>query len=299
MKTSTAVFSLLLAFGAVIFTVGCENEVDDTANNLPTNDMMVQDAAPPAPDGGATCRDCLAVGTWYRFDTLSVDTLAGEVHPAVPTLNAAWSADVENKELNILFEITAIEGDNVSLRAVNAALVDEDEICILPATAVDLNIAADTPDACDFTTTEPAGINVYAGTTEHSKSCAPGRAVPNSIPVEQLQLTNSVTADCSRITAGKVVEAAIPATALTEVCTCLAGLTGPASLCPELDPEYAAADGACAGCNLGYQPLGQLVALVGGGDLETDCTAADGNPAVCLSASFEAVRLDASPAECP
>ena len=299
MKTSTALFSTLLVLGALAFAVGCENEVDETANNLPSNDMMVQDAAPPAPDGGATCRDCLAVGMWYRFDKLTVDTLAGEVHPAVPTLNAAWAADITNFELNILFEITAIDGDTVSLRAINGALVDGEEICLLPDTAVSLTISAQEAGGCDFATTEPAGINVYAGTTERSKSCAPGRPVPNSIPVEQLQLTNGVTADCSRITTGKVVEAAIPGEALTGVCTCLAGLTGRADLCPELSADYMAEDGSCAGCNIGYQPLGQLVALVGGGDLSTECIGADGEPAVCLSASFEAVRLDASPAECP
>jgi len=299
MKTSTVVFSTLLALCALPFAVGCENEVDDSANILPSNDMMVQDAAPPAPDGGATCRDCLEVGMWYRFDTLTVETLAGEVHPAVPTLNAAWAADVENKELNILFEIMAIEGDTISIRAINAALLGEGDICLLPDTAVDLTIASDAPGGCEFTTTEPAGINVYAGTTDHSKSCAPNRPIANSIPVEQLQLTNGVNADCSRITTGKVVEAAIPATALTEVCTCLAGLTGPATLCPELDADYAADNGSCAGCNLGYQPLGELVALVGGSELKTECTDAAGGPAVCLSASFEAVRLDASPANCP
>ena len=296
MKTSTAVFSIL--FVVMALATGCENELDETPNVLPSNDMMVVDAAPPPPDGGATCTDCVAVGTWYRFNKLTVDSLDGEQHPVISILNPAWDRDVQGFELNILFEVTAIDEGSVTLRAINGARVGEDEICTIPATAVELAMIFGTDDGpCHLASAEAASINIYAGTPEFTKNCAPNRAVPNSIPVEQVRLTAELSPDCTRILGGKVLEAGIPADAMDEVCTCAAGLAGSADACGALDPEHMNMDGSCLGCNAQYQSLGQLVSMFG--ELNKGCLTADGDPAICLEASFEAVQLEASPPECP
>ena len=84
---------------------------------------------------------------------------------------------------------------------------------------------------------------------------------------------------------------------LENTCTCLTVGSDNSDACEPLDPNFVNDKGQCTGCNDNYINLADL--LSGFGDLEWKCQTPEGKPAACLTASFEAYRLDSAPPDCP
>ncbi len=306
---------LCLAVVALTLAAGCSFDIDESPNLLPEPRMVEPDVAPVSDtgptDGDAgepdacvpdeSACDCLQVGDWYRFTTLAPSSLGGdERHPLVLTLRNLWARDIERYELNVIFVITALDGDNISLRVMNAARgeLGTGEICRLPETAVDLDFVRDPCDRCRVRMERPQRINIYAGTPEIPRNCAPRLDVRHAIPVTNIQLQARISPDCSTLEEGFAQNAGIPEPALPEICTC-PGLNGPAEMCGDIDPEYS--DGACDGCNGNFQNLQNLmVALNGGQPMPAECPDEDGVPGVCIDAEFDGARWPmGEPPLCP
>jgi hypothetical protein len=280
----------------------CENTTDITPNAFDaTRDdaAVVLDAArADTGGGGGSTGDaavdpcaCLAVGQVFRFDALSLTMLDGGPHPAVPQLNNRWAKDIAGHELDVYFIVTAVDGTDVEIRAVNGAEVagsGNGTECELPETAVVFHLQR---EACTLTQIVAAGINIYSGDTDTPKNCAPALTVPNTIPVQQVRLQFDVGAGCGALTNGIVLEASIPAADLRRICTCLAN---DATACPG-----ASESPNCGGCPGAYSNLETLIQAINAGRApKYECRTVDGDPAICLEATFSAARVDALPAAC-
>ena len=293
----------LVTMSALAALSSCDREIEVKPNVLPMAKPV--DMAPPVtPDEGTPsgdmgpqvdpCADCLEVDTWYRFDTLALEALDGGPHPVIALLNNFWRTDVNNHVLNVLFEVRAIEGDQVTIGAMNAAWVSEAEndYCLLPSTAIDFIF---TRQGCGIINADPAGINIYAGSVEIPKNCSPaGSDAENAIPVRDVILSGEFSSDCSVISNGAVQSAAIKRSALETTCTCLNGdLDG----CVGLNPDFSGNNfDECQGCNETYQSLSRQLNAIR--QLDWNCEV-DGEEAVCIEAGFSATRLDFTPPVCP
>jgi len=246
----------------------------------------------PANAGGAC--GCIALGSWYRLDLFGLDTLDGENHPVIATLNPLWAADISKTELNLLFEVTGVTDAMVTFRAVNAARVGtEGDMCVLESTQVEFAF----PRAgCALTPSGESAINLYVGDEEHPKNCTAVLPVPHAIPIEQVVLEATMSADCTTIESGTVVSGVIGQHALLSTCTCLVLGSGMSDECGALDAAYVSDTGLCAGCNDTYFNLETLIK--GFGALDYGCTALAGGPAVCIDGHFSAVRMAAPPPSC-
>lgn len=300
-----------LALALVAMAGGCDFPIDETLNRFPDVgrlDADLADATPdrgPATDGGPevdamveTC-DCIAVGEWYRFTSLFPTSLGGDTrHPLVFTLKNLWAKDIERFELNVLFQVTAVEGDRLTVTALNAARgeLGTGEVCNLPETAVDLFFVRDPVDPCIVRMERPQKIHIYAGTPELPRNCAPTLPVRHAIPVSRIQLEARISPDCATLTEGKAIGAGIPEPDLANICTC-PGVSGPVEDCEPIDPGFVG--GGCDGCNANFQNLRALmIALNGGRPIDPQCPDEDGVPGVCIDASFTAARFDMNPPVC-
>jgi hypothetical protein len=310
------------AFLALVVAVaGCANDVDTSENRLPpppdgavdsgasdaaehTGDAAVDasvDAAPPCDPGTGGCAACPNVGDWYRFTSLKVDALDGRNHPVIPVLNALWASDITRDELNVLYEVTAVRDDEVDLRVENAARMEAHDgtYCVLPSTAVDMTLKR---GGCGFCMDTPRAINVYAGAQWHAdpsgyvtKNCAPGLEVPNTVPIRNVRLIGHYDEGCGNVMDGTVKGAGLPKSALSKICTCVTAPDAYAEQCLNGRPG-AGCDAACQGS---YKNLETLLNQFGlGHPLEYGCRTPEGEPAVCVDASFTATRIDHSPPEC-
>lgn len=307
----------LFAPALLMMAAGCAFDIDENPNLLPEPRPPQADMAPPDSGPGSdaemgagpadacvppaeTC-DCVHVGDWFRFTSLAPTKLGGDPrHPLVLTLRNLWARDIERFELNVIFVVSAVDGDRISLRVMNAARgeLGSGEICQLPETAVTLDFVRDPCDPCTVRMERPQRINIYAGTPEIPRNCAPRLDVLHAIPVTRIQLQARISPDCSELSEGFAENAGIPAAALPEICTC-PGLSGPAEDCEPIDPAFN--NGSCNGCNENFQNLQELmVALNGGQPIATECPDEDGAPGVCIDAAFNGARWPmGEPPECP
>jgi hypothetical protein len=237
--------------------------------------------------------DCLAEGDWYRFDFLAVNSLGGDPqHAFIPTLNALWKADLAKDELSVLLQVVSATETEVELAIVAGARVGGTEICLLPATAT---TTLHPRSGCSLKASTETTINVFAGSEAHPKYCSDLAPVGHTLPVRRAILESTIAADCSRISEGVIVSGVLGEEELSTVCTCLVLFPdSPSSICGDLDPSYD--QGGCPGCNAKFISLGVLIP--GYGAVEFDCLTQSEKPALCLTGSFSAVRLDATPPEC-
>lgn len=294
-RLRTHVVMVLAAAGFV--WAGCASATDDTLNRLPSSTApdVVADAKPDTGPAG-TC-DCATVGDWYRFTVLAIDTLAGNADNALlGLLNGIWAKDIAAYGLNVMVEVTEVTDTEVRLRAVSGARVggrDSQEVCVLPGT----DSEAVLPRAgCELQDSEPTGINIYAGSTTRVKNCAPGLTPMHAIPARDLVLTATVANDCGSLTGGKVVSGVITEDALDSVCSCV---NDDVEDCFAIDPDYPGKGGHCVGCEQGFAHLKGLLQAPPSNIKEFACTSLDGEPALCITAHFEAVRMETSPSPCP
>ena len=292
LKSSATLLSLLSL--SMMTIIGCENEVDDRLNILPSTPIAgEQSAGTPAGEAASSCESCIEQGTWYRFTTLKLETLDGGEHPVIPILNNLWKGDVDAHALNVLFEVRAIEGEQITMGAMNAAWVSEAEndYCLMPETAIEFIF---TQSECSIVNTDSAGINIYAGSKEIAKNCSPGGDAINAIPVRDVLLGADFSADCSQLLNGSVQSAAIKRSALEGTCSCLSPIL---ESCEGVNPNFEGNNfGECAGCNTRYNSLSRQLNMFQ--ELKWECEV-DGEEAVCLEASFEASKLNFTPPVCP
>lgn len=290
----------LLVTGAV--SGACSNTVDDSQNILPGGEdlsvpdtVMGTDTGVDGATGSSVCGDCFEVGTWYRFTSLTVESLDRGDHPLLFILNALWEADIARAELNVLFEVIEADDEHVVVNAMNAARLGQDDgtYCLLPETLFVFDLAR---DDCELSQSEPAQLNILAGTQDFPKNCALDLPLPNAIPVQDVLLTASMSADCQRLTSGHVPEAALSRDDLGMICTCTTTPDQYAESCGEFVADYEDDDGRCRGCNDNYINLEAFMLQFQ--DLEFLCQTADGGDAVCLEAGFEAERIDFTPPTC-
>ena len=295
---------------ALASLTACENPVDTKPNVLPIakGDTAEQDISDDASAGSC---DCLQPGMWFRFDTLQIKSLDKSAtsdgsHPVIGTLNPLWQKDIDRMELNFYFRVKEVSATEVKLEIVNGARVQGTgtgkpdsppaETCLITETAAEIVAPR---DGCKILKSQPAKMNVYAGTPSIPKNCNSGWAIKNVIPLEETYITAEITPDCKAVVNGLVDPAVIPKKALDNTCTCLTlGGTGLAEECGAMDPTYPGNvndNNACAGCNKVFQSLTSLLNAFG--DLQYGCTVADG-VGVCLEATFSAKSIDASPAAC-
>lgn len=289
---------------------GPSNSVQEAANKLPVSDAAaVKDGTDLPSDVSGTDCGCLAKGMYFRFDTLQIKSLDGGQHLVMKTLNPLWQNDINNHELNFYLEIVDVAGDEFTLRIVNGARTNPaGDVCLLPVTE---SIVKAKRNGCVFSNTEPARLNVYAGTVANPKNCTTGLDVPHSIPVRKAQFEATLAPDCSAITQGTLVQGSIGKAALDNTCTCLTLGNSKAEDCGVPDPKFpgyaspknkageppAFCTECCKGCSTKYSNLKEL--LVSFGALKYTCTDEKDLPAVCLSATFTAPRIDKAPDKCP
>ncbi len=271
-----------------------------TKNNLFTGDAGPADDAGLATDVTSTGADtgvapipcdCLKEGDWYRFDKLKIESLDGALHNVMFALNPLWKQDVEGFELNFYFQVIKVSATEVTISVVNGARVDgsTDKTCLLPYTSAML---IHPRTGCTLEDSAESAMNVYAGTESNKKNCAPKNAVPHAIEVRKAVMNATFANDCSKILTGKVVSGSLSQASLEQTCTCV-NPGKAAEECGVLDPAFKG--NSCDGCNEKYQNLKTL--LENFGELQWKCTV-DGKPAVCLEASFSAVRIDKAPEIC-
>ena len=295
----------------VLSLAGCENEIDDTPNVLPTGPTAGEGSAGEGSAGegagatagesaGATagesaspCESCAEVGAWYRFTALELESLDGGPHPVISVLNNLWARDVDDHVLNVLFEVRSVEGDQITMGAMNAAWVSEadDDYCLMPETAIEFIF---TQSQCSISNSDAAGINIYAGSKEIAKNCSPEGEATNAIPVRDVLLGADFSADCSQLLSGSVRSAAIKRSALEGTCSCLSPVL---ESCEGVDPNFEGnSSGECVGCNTRYNSLSRQLNMFQ--ELTWECEV-DGEQAVCLEASFAASKLSFTPSACP
>lgn len=283
--------SMVMLSACLITMLACENEIDTTANILPTSPIAGDSMSGEVVQEG--CMSCVEVGAWYRFTTLQLNSIDGGSHPVIPVLNNLWAGDVEAHSLNVFFEIKAMDGDQIKIGAMNAAWVseEEDDYCLLPETAIEFIF---TQSECSIANSEPAGINIYAGSQEIPKNCSPEGEAQNAIPVRDVLLEADFTEDCAELINGSVRSAAIKRSALEETCSCLSPVI---ESCQGIDPNFEGnMFGECGGCNTRYNSLSRQLNTFQ--PLTWECQV-DGEQAVCLEASFDARRLSFTPSVCP
>lgn len=313
-STTRALLSLVLA---CCCATACSNELDSTANLFPLNtsadtsvidDTQATTSADADPDAPDAC-DCLQVGQWFRFDTLAVAALDDQKrHPIINVLNALWAADIAHLELNVWMEVAAVDGNQVTLRAVNAARLNADisQACLLPYTAIEMVFER---QGCAMTMPTAASLNIYAGSESIPKNCGPTLGVKHTIPVSNVQITMNLAEECTKFTDGFVDNAALSETELGNICTCSTSPdqyaeaccanhdpANPDPNCPAVDPAYADPKGRCNGCGEKFNNLFDLLDQFGA--LSFKCTAPDGGRAACLDAKFTAMRIDQAPDVC-
>jgi hypothetical protein len=308
-------FATTLSLSLLILASACWNEPDNSYNVLPYPDVECEpgqiggdeDAGgePTTVDTGSAAADatgseltgpcsCLTVGTWYRFDSLGLNTLDRAVHPVISTLNPLWIADMDVFELNILLEVLEVTQSTLRVRAVNGARVGEEgDICVLEDTGVTFDFPR---EGCTLKNSDQSGINVYSGDETHPKNCTTVLPVPHAIAVQQVVLEAQVSDSCDTIGDGKVISGVIGQQDLLGTCTCLLFGGDLSDKCGELEPGFESAAGLCKGCNDTYVNLEEL--LNGFGKLDYLCKTTDDGPGVCLDGFFSAYRLDTSPPSC-
>lgn len=303
MNTHSVLVGFVVCTAAAISA--CANPVDETPNKLPTAQVAdtasdaagadAVDAASDATSTGVPC-SCLKVGMWYRFSSLVLTSIdSNPNHIAIKQLNTLWKKDIEKSELNFYLEVTAVEDDTVKLTVVNGARVagTTSETCLMATTAEKIEHPR---VGCTLSDSKNASMNVYAGTPQNTKNCAPTLPVKHAIPIKNAKLTSRFSDDCSELLDGKVLTGAMAKSALPKICTCLTlGKDDKTEEKCVPDPDYKGND--CDGCP-GYSNLEALLkALSGGEDLKYGCDAA-GEPGACIEATFHAVKIDGPPAAC-
>lgn len=270
--------------------VACSNPVDSSENVLPY--LSERDTTVAEVSTGGSC-DCLAVGQWFRFDTLALTSIGGDAqHPVVSTLNTLWQGDIDADELNILAEVVEVGPTEVKTRVANGARVDFGEtICVLEDTSIEVTFPR---DGCRLALSEAAAFNVYAGAESYPKNCTTTLPIKHAIPVAGARLEGTVSDTCGAITGGTLPEGVLGEAELNAVCTCLVTPGEPAETCGELEPGFT--DNGCVGCNANYQSLGGLLVAFGG--VEFDCAMPDSSPGTCITAEWTAAALPAAPPSC-
>ncbi len=295
----------------VLTGVDQPNDVDESKNKLPSADAASGDSVNLA-DGASATNDCgcLQKGMAFRFSTLQIKSLDGGPHLVINTLNSLWSGDIKKQELNFYLEIVDVAGDEFTMRIVNGArIANSTDVCTLPVTESTVVMHR---NGCKISNAQLTGLNVYAGTVANPKNCTTALAIPNSIPVRNAKFEAEIAPQCTGIVNGLLVEGSIGKAALDATCTCMTiSPTAKAEDCGTLDPNFKGypssknKDGqppefcteCCKGCApTKYTNLKEL--LVSFGALKYLCKDEAGGPAVCLSATFEAPRVDAAPAPC-
>lgn len=281
--------AILLMLGPAACLAACDNPVDNSVNELPylSEQETVEDVVQEVVIGEC---ECLAVGQTFRFDALAVASINGEDNTVIGILNTIWATDIESLELDILVDITAVSDTEVTARVYNGARVDGTQtICAFEDSAVAIVFPR---DGCELKASSASDFNVYGGTEDFPKTCAPALSVKHVIPVVDAQLAGIVASDCSGISNGTVPAGALRQADTSRVCTCLAST---AEGCGTHDPEYASAENKCVGCNANYQPLDTLLNTF---QVDPDaCTTSGGDPAACLTATWSAVTF-AKPEAC-
>ena len=285
--------------------MSCANEIDETPNNL----------LPPERASGP-CADMLKVGDWYRFETLRLTSLGGDVNTAgngseglLNTLsNTLWAADIEKQELNILIEVLAVTAADVTFRISNGASAG-DAFCVLPEPKAEM-----TQPITDegLGTSTSASLAVYAGGAESPKNCNP-KNPPHAIPVVDVVVVKAgCDADQQKISGN--LTGLIERRALEFGCACLA-LDPKATadeFCGKLQPintDEVDPANPCKSCvsvkpdgsNGGFVNLLKSLPSFNGenGDLEFRETSTDGHPASPIAANFDAVLYGTTPEACP
>ena len=299
-------FPYLMVLGLAIIAHACEmeNEIDTSPNVLPVAagetagaDILAGNEQAGESEGSMNnepqCATCAQIGTWYRFTSLSLDTIDGGPHPVIAVLNSLWSADVGSHFLNVLFEVRAVDGDQITMGAMNAAWISEAEndYCVMPESAIEFIF---TQSECNMSNSVPAGINIYAGSQEIPKNCSPQGEAGNAIPVRDVLLSADFAPDCGSIVNGTVRSAAIKRSALEGTCSCLSPVLGS---CQGIDPNFEGNNfGECTGCNQRYSSLSRQLNSIQ--ELTWECEV-DGEQSACIEANFEAKRLNFTPPQCP
>lgn len=293
-----------LGLALAVMAGACDFDIDESANRFPSDALPDVPDDLPRDDGADVAPvercDCITEGEWYRFTSLYPTSLAGDPrHPLVRTLRNLWTQDIERFELNVMFQVTAIDNDRLTVKAMNAARgeLGTGEVCTLPETAVMLDFVRDPVTPCLVRMARPQAINIYAGTPTIPRNCAPDLPTRHAIPVTRIQLAARITPDCSTLEEGVASEAGIPRPDLGRICTC-PGVGGPAENCEPIDPAFT--NGQCDGCNANFSNLEVLMnAFSGGRDIPTECDDAEnGVEGVCIDAAFTAARFGVTPSEC-
>lgn len=287
---------LLCVSTVILIVIACENEIDTSPNILPTLESAESDLDLSSESDMTTssgCSTCAEVGTWYRFTKLELETVDNGPHPVIQVLNSLWTADVDSHALNVLFQVRSVEGNQITMGAMNAAWVSEaeDDYCVLPDTAIEFIF---TQNDCSMANDISAGINIFAGSQEIPKNCSSGGEAKNAIPVRDVMLEVDFSTDCSELINGTVRSAAIKKTALEQTCSCLSPVI---ASCQGLDPNFEGNNfDECAGCNQRYSSLSRQLNSIQ--PLTWECNI-EGEQAVCIEASFAATRLSFTPSNCP
>lgn len=289
----------------LVALAGCASPVDTTENTLPpptlpdtasatdVSEVEVDDIDETGGETAVAGCACLAVGQWFRFDSLVLTSIDGGDHPVLSTLNGLWEADIAGHELNILMELTDVSPTSVTARVVNGARIDgslTQEICQISDTAVALTFPR---SGCEIAASAESAFNVYSGSETYPKNCSTTLPVHHVIPVSRARLSGTFTETCDAIVAGKVPSGGLGQSELDDICTCLVLPGKPAEDCGALEPAFGAP---CPGCNKNYQSLGNL--LTAFGDVSWLCTTESGAPSACLTADYSAAALAAAPPEC-
>jgi hypothetical protein len=324
MRPALRIPTLALAGLALLGLMACENKQETRANVLPVGDAVSDTGLPQDATGTGSACDCLQPDQWFRFDSLTLTSLDGGPHPVIKTLNGLWAVDIDHRELNFYFHVLSVTPTSVKFEVVNGARIEDPQplckcttggdkcdaparttdTCLLDAKAsLDTTVPIEFPrEGCHLKPSAKAGINVYAGTTTGTKNCAPNLPVKHAIPVRSAVLQAEMANDCQTIEDGLVLDGSFSEVALGQICTCVA--TSAQFTCPTcgvVDPKFVpdpknGDDKACGGCNSKYQSLKSLLELFG--DLNYTCKAEDGGKAVCLTAAFHGVRIEAPPPSC-
>ncbi len=292
-------YRLLLSL--VLLSSACANETDDSPNKL------VKEKASGA------CGECLQVGSMYRFTNLKVTQIAGAEATLLQSLNGIWAKDISKAELNIVLKVVSVDAEEVHFAVLNGArtlsscvdwvcctdgVCKGDEFCLLPDTQTDM-IHPITEKGLGESS--EAGVAVYSGSQSSPKQCTSDGV--HAIEVGRVVASAGCSGICepaaSDMLSGVLV-GTIGEQALKAGCTCLElGDKLSDDSCGNLDPNYVADDGTCKGCGKKWASLEALILGLNGKDLIYDCETATGEAAACVTAEFDAVRLETIPDACP
>jgi len=212
MRSKLYVHVSVLALCAVLIELGTAT---CTFEEPPCPEVEIPDQGGEC-DKYCSCADEEMVGRVFRFTQLEID----EPDKLAEMLNEIWSDDIDTNTLNVLFEITEVDRNEIgsfetivfhggpgwrSPKNPLKLAPDEgqpsqsvvDSYCMLDGYQVDVDVERYHGQQCEYKTSALTTLFFHSGPGDWPLVCAPLIDPQNSIPITNLKIRFGLNRDCT------------------------------------------------------------------------------------------------------